>query len=52
MEGVVGKKKKIRTHHRLWGGQRKSVLMYTRGEGVPKISVGFLSTSWKNQVKQ
>ena len=42
---MVGKK--IRTHHMLWGGQRKSVLVRTRREGGPTISMGFLRTSWK-----
>ena len=47
MEGDDGWQKKIRTHHMLWGGQRKSVLVRTRGEGDSTISVGFLRISWK-----
>ena len=39
--------KKMRTHHMLWGEQRKSVLVRTRGEGSPKISLGFSRISWK-----
>ena len=47
MEGDDGWQKKIRTHHMFWGGQRKSVLVRTRREVGPTISMGFLRSSWK-----